>query len=121
MTAARTPAAQQWPGEWMRGVLALCVLGVVGEGETYGYAIAGRLAEAGLGAVRGGTLYPILTRLEAEHLVTSRWVAGDAGPGRKFFSITEAGRTHLAERADQWATFAERAATLLPTRGGASR
>ena len=40
-------AAQQWPGEWMRGVLSLCVLAVVAEEETYGYAVAQRLHEAG--------------------------------------------------------------------------
>ena len=50
----------RWPGEWMRGVLSLCVLRVVADGPTYGYAIAARLAEAGLGSVKGGTLYPIL-------------------------------------------------------------
>ena len=58
---------QQWPGEWMRGVLSLCVLRVVADGPTYGYAIAARLADVGLGPVKGGTLYPILTRLESFH------------------------------------------------------
>ncbi|MGY1718147.1 MULTISPECIES: PadR family transcriptional regulator [unclassified Blastococcus] len=103
----------RWPGEWMRGVLSLCVLRVVADGPTYGYAIAARLAEAGLGSVKGGTLYPILTRLETEGLVSSSWEAGDGGPGRKFFTLTTAGEQALRERADQWRTFTERAAGLL--------
>ena len=103
----------RWPGEWMRGVLSLCVLRVVADGPTYGYAIAARLAEAGLGSVKGGTLYPILTRLETEGLVCSSWEAGDGGPGRKFFTLTTAGEQALRERADQWRTFTERAAGLL--------
>jgi PadR family transcriptional regulator len=73
-------ADDRWPGEWMRGVLSLRVLRVlrvVADGPTYGYAIAGRLADAGLGSVKGGTVYPILTRLEAEGLVASAWEAGD--------------------------------------------
>jgi PadR family transcriptional regulator len=97
----------------MRGVLSLCVLRVVADGPTYGYAIAGRLAEAGLGAVKGGTLYPILTRLEAEGLVTSSWQAGDGGPGRKFFTLTDAGARALDERSEQWQIFTQRAAGLL--------
>jgi PadR family transcriptional regulator, regulatory protein PadR len=105
--------AERWPGEWMRGVLSLCVLAVVAEGSTYGYAIAARLHEAGLGTVKGGTLYPILTRLETEGLVTSAWRDGDGGPGRKFFTLTAAGEQALRERADQWRVFTERAAGLL--------
>lgn len=97
----------------MRGVLSLCVLRVVADGPTYGYAIAGRLADAGLGAVKGGTLYPILTRLETDGLVTSSWEAGDGGPGRKFFSLTDAGAQSLAERTGQWQVFTQRAAALL--------
>ncbi|WP_432545752.1 PadR family transcriptional regulator [Kineococcus sp. SYSU DK004] len=113
-----TPDAP-WPAEWMRGVLSLCVLGVVAEGRTYGYAVATRLARAGLGAVKGGTLYPVLGRLEADGFVTSSWGAGDGGPGRKFFDVTDAGRRHLAERAGAWRTFTSRAASLLPEGDGA--
>lgn len=105
-----------WPAEWLRGVLSLCVLAVVAEGETYGYAISSRLQEAGLGVVKGGTLYPILGRLEADGLVTSSWSAGEGGPGRKNFTTTPAGRLALAERSQQWEVFTERAAGLLPTR-----
>ncbi|WP_328476460.1 PadR family transcriptional regulator [Actinoplanes sp. NBC_00393] len=95
----------RWPAEWLRGALGLCVLGVLAGGPTYGYAISRRLAEAGLGAVQGGTLYPLLARLEKDGLVESSWQAGDAGPGRKYFALTEAGRAELAERSRQWERF----------------
>lgn len=104
---------RQWPPEWMRGVLSLCVLAVVADGETYGYVIAQRLHAAGLGTVKGGTLYPILTRLEQDGLVTSRWEAGDAGPGRKYFAVTPQGAAALRERADDWTTFTGRATALI--------
>lgn len=104
---------QQWPGEWMRGVLSLCVLAVVAEQETYGYAIAQRLQAAGLGKVKGGTLYPVLTRLEQEGLLTAGWREGDGGPGRKFFAATPSGRAALRERTDDWLTFTGRATALL--------
>lgn len=108
---------QRWPGEWLRGVLSLCVLAVVAEHETYGYAVAQRLQEAGLGVVKGGTLYPVLARLEHEGLLVSCWREGDGGPGRKFFAVTGAGRVALAERARDWTSFADRAAGLLGLTG----
>ncbi|MGY1690084.1 PadR family transcriptional regulator [Geodermatophilus sp. SYSU D01105] len=108
-------AEERWPGEWLRGVLSLCVLRVVADGPTYGYAIAARLQESGLGVVKGGTLYPILTRLEGEGLVTSAWAAGEHGPGRKFFTLTPQGADALRSRTEQWQVFTERATGLLLT------
>jgi PadR family transcriptional regulator PadR len=92
----------------------LCVLAVIAEEETYGYAIAQRLQAGGLGVVKGGTLYPVLNRLEQDGLVTSSWRDGVSGPGRKFFAATTAGRAYLAERTTAWRTFTEQAAALLP-------
>ena len=102
------------PTEWLRAVLPLATLAIVAEEETYGYAVGQRLQAAGLGSVKGGTLYPILNRLEAEELLTSSWREGVGGPGSKFFAITEQGRSHLHGRATAWASFTERAAGLLP-------
>lgn len=105
-----------WPSDWMRSILSLAVLAVVAEGETYGYAVAQRLQQAGLGTVKGGTLYPALTRLEEDGLLASNWQAGDGGPGRKYFAITPDGLAELHRRADDWTTFTEQAARLLPSR-----
>jgi PadR family transcriptional regulator PadR len=105
----------RWPSEWLRGVLELCVLGVLADGPTYGYAIGQRLEEAGLGAVKGGTLYPLLARLEADALVESAWHAGDGGPGRKYFTVTRAGRARLRERARLWRDFGRATGALLPS------
>jgi PadR family transcriptional regulator, regulatory protein PadR len=99
----------------MRAVLPLCVLALVADEESYGYAIAQRLQTAGIGSVKGGTLYPVLNRLEHDGLVTSSWREGDGGPGRKFFAATDRGRTHLAERTAAWHLFTERAGALLPS------
>ena len=103
-----------WPTEWLRALLPLCVLAVVAEEETYGYAIAQRLQAGGLGTIKGGTLYPVLNRLEQDGLVTSSWREGVGGPGRKFFAVTATGRAHLAERTAAWTSVTEQAAALLP-------
>jgi PadR family transcriptional regulator PadR len=102
--------------EWLRGVLELCVLRTLAGGPTYGYAIAAELAEAGFGDIKGGTLYPLLGRLERDALVTVEWRAGEGGPGRKYFALTAAGRAALEEGAAQWHAFATTVDThLSPT------
>ena len=102
------------PTEWLRAVLPLVVLAAVADGETYGYAVAQQLKTAGLGTVKGGTLYPILNRLQDDGLLTSSWREGAGGPGRKFFTLTQIGREHLTRRTAAWRDFTERAAGLLP-------
>src|SRR5512142_1693960 len=98
-------AEPEWPAQWLRGVLELCVLALVCQQETYGYAIAQQLGEAGLGRIKGGTLYPILLRLEEDELITAQWREGEAGPGRKFFRATGRGHRELRDRTARWAAF----------------
>ncbi len=94
-------------------MLGVCVLQVLAEGETYGYAIAARLAEAGLGTVKGGTLYPLLTRFEDQGLVDVQWKAGEAGPGRKYYRLTDAGWLAWRSQTREWLTFAELTMTFI--------
>ena len=96
-----------WPTEWLRGALGVCVLHVIADGPTYGYAIASELADAGLGSVKGGTLYPLLGRLEEAGLVTVEWRAGDGGPGRKFYALTATGREEHLRQAADWLAFTD--------------
>lgn len=91
----------------------MCVLKVLDAGPTYGYAIATALEGAGLGTVKGGTLYPLLTRFESAQLVTTEWKAGDGGPGRKYFSLTDAGRDELRQQTADWQAFTSQTLTHL--------
>lgn len=97
--------SEQWPSEWLRGVLGVCVLRILLDGPSYGYAITRRLEEAGLGTVKGGTLYPLLTRLEEAGYVVVEWRPGEGGPGRKFFALTGQGRIQAQEQAARWVDF----------------
>ena len=101
------------PSEWLRGVLELCVLRVMADGPTYGYAIAAELAAAGFGDIKGGTLYPLLARLEKNALVSVEWRPGEGGPGRKYFPLTSAGRDQLDAGLAQWHVFSTRVADHL--------
>lgn len=107
--------ASPWPSDWLRGVLGIAVLAVLSKGPTYGYAIATDLAAAGLGAVKGGTLYPLLGRLEDAGHVEVEWRPGDGGPGRKFYTLTDSGRTHALDQAHAWSEFVTTTQALTST------
>ena len=101
------PAGGEWPSDWLRATLGLFVLRALEAGPSYGYAIIGDLEQHGLGMIKGGTLYPLLTRYEAAGLVVTEWRPGEAGPGRKYFALTEHGRTELERLRLEWARFTE--------------
>ena len=94
-----------WPSEWLRGLLTLAVLRVLADGPTYGYEIAARLEEGGFGVIKGGSLYPLLSRLEVAGHVSTEWREGQGGPGRKYFLLTDQGREEFARQAQQWRHF----------------
>jgi PadR family transcriptional regulator PadR len=60
-----------------------------------------------------GTIYPILTRLKAEGLLTSEWVEAEAGHPRKYYSLTTAGRRRLRHMAESWMDFSRGLGNLL--------
>ncbi len=81
------------------------VLGILAEGDLYGYAILKRVSELSGGGMQwtDGMLYPLLHRLERLGHVSSSWGVSEAGRRRKHYAITAAGRQVLAERQEQWA------------------
>lgn len=97
--------AKQWSSDWMRAALGLCVLRTLATGPTYGYAIAAALEENGFGMIKGGTLYPLLTRCEAAGWIAVEWRVGAGGPERKYLSLTNAGRDELATQTANWRDF----------------
>ena len=107
------PVGGEWPSDWLRATLGLFVLRALEAGPSYGYAIIGDLEQHGLGTIKGGTLYPLLTRYEAAGLVVTEWRPGEAGPGRKYFALTKHGRTDLERLRLEWARFAEISNTYL--------
>lgn len=105
-----------WPAPWVRAALELAILGSLGGGPLHGYALAQSLQERGFGLLRGGSLYPVLARLEAEGHVRAAWVEGTGGPGRKDYTLTRTGREHLTEGLGAW-----RRLTDELTEGGGAR
>ncbi len=114
---------EPWPSDWNRASLGLCTLQALAGGPTYGYAIITALEKAGLGTFKGGTLYPLLARFETAGWVDIEWRPGESGPGRKYFSLTSAGRGELDRQHQQWLTFtaSTTAFLALPTDQGVSQ
>jgi PadR family transcriptional regulator PadR len=83
------------------GLVGLVLLAVLAESDEdlYGYEIAKRLANAneGTSIFKEGTIYPVLRALSAGNLLTSRIVPSYSGPPRRYYRITEQGRSVLAE------------------------
>ncbi|MFD7846974.1 PadR family transcriptional regulator [Nocardia sp. NPDC059764] len=86
----------------LKGTLEGCVLEIIGNQETYGYAITRRLNELGFVDVIEGTVYAILVRLEKNGLVDVSKRPSEVGPPRKFYSLNEAGRKELATFWVKW-------------------
>jgi len=91
--------------QWLRGALDLCILALLATGESYGYELSQRLQAAGVGAIQGGTLYPVLLRLQRAGLLTASWREGEAGPARKYYAISPEGRAMLSGVIGEWSAF----------------
>jgi len=94
-----------------KGALDLCVLALLSRGDSYAYEIASRLAEAiGMGE---GTIYPLMRRMQGDGLVETYLVESSAGPSRKYYRLTDAGRRSLSAQKDAWRTFAGAVESIL--------
>ena len=80
------------------------VLAIVAEGESHGYAILKRVAALSSGNLQwtDGMLYPLLHRLEKLGFIAGRWGVPVQGRKRKYYRITDPGRTELAVQRRQW-------------------
>ena len=80
------------------------VLAILADGDSYGYAIIKRVGELSGGHLQwtDGMLYPVLHRLERLGYVEARWATAETGRRRRYYRITEAGRSHLKTQRRQW-------------------
>jgi PadR family transcriptional regulator PadR len=84
-----------------KGVLELCILSILSQGEAYPTEIIEKLKETKLVVVEG-TLYPLLTRLKNTGLLSYRWEESSSGPPRKYYFLTEIGQNYLNELQLSW-------------------
>ena len=99
-------ANKKFKKELNAGTVALVLLGVLAQAREplYGYQIAKQIEDSGedVSMMKQGSLYPVLRSLERSGLLTSRVEPSASGPPRRYYCITESGRTTLSHWADIW-------------------
>ena len=89
----------------LQGTLDLMVLKTLESmGPLHGYGIARRIEQVSGNSLtlNQGTIYPAMLRLEQRGWVTSKWGTSEVNRRAKFYSLTKAGRRHLADQATEW-------------------
>lgn len=84
-----------------KGVLELCVLSIISDGEAYPSDIISKLKGSELIVVEG-TLYPLLNRLKDAGLLEYNWQESKQGPPRKYYKITNLGSMFLDNLFETW-------------------
>ncbi|MCG9793071.1 PadR family transcriptional regulator [Flavobacterium algicola] len=101
-----------------KGVLEFCILSVLKEKDAYTSEILDTLKNAKLLVVEG-TIYPLLTRLKNDGLLSYRWEESTSGPPRKYYGLTPEGQTFLNELNGTWTELSD-AVTLITNKNTAS-
>lgn len=93
--------AENTQTQMRKGILEYCVLLIISRGEIYASDIIAELKRAKLLVVEG-TLYPLLTRLKNNGLLSYNWVESTSGPPRKYYVLTPEGRQILTQLDTTW-------------------
>lgn len=84
-----------------KGLLTACLLLLAGEESAHGWILGERLEAFRLDPRTPSALYKAMQALEKAGLVGAVWSPGHAGPARRTYRLTDAGRCRLAECADE--------------------
>jgi PadR family transcriptional regulator PadR len=93
--------AENTQTQMRKGILEYCILSIISRGEIYASDIISELKKAELLVVEG-TLYPLLTRLKNNGLLSYIWKESTSGPPRKYYQITSEGMEVLKRLDVTW-------------------
>ncbi|MFZ0324645.1 MAG: PadR family transcriptional regulator [Actinomycetes bacterium] len=96
-----------------RGALEFCVLALLRDDERYAVDLVRELGAADGLVTSEGTLYPLLSRLRRDGLVTTTWRESEAGPPRRYYRLTQDGNAALSSFAQDWARFRDAVDALI--------
>jgi PadR family transcriptional regulator, regulatory protein PadR len=88
-----------------RGTVEYCVLALLRDRPRYGFDLVRTLGEADGLVTSEGTIYPLLSRLRRDGLVTTAWHESPSGPPRRYYELTLAGHQALELFATEWDRF----------------
>lgn len=84
-----------------KGLLELAVLRLISRREVYAADILAELSSTEF-STQEGTLYPLLSRLCLENLVSYEWAESAGGPPRKYYSLAQKGKQQLDDLMHYW-------------------
>lgn len=104
---------------FVSGSIPLLVMKLLEDGDLYGYQMIEELRRRSDDTfhLKAGTLYPLLHGLEEKGLVTAYEGEAAAGKPRRYYRLTDQGRTALREKEDAWDLYARAVGRVL--KGGA--
>lgn len=97
----------------LKGILDGCVLTIIEQSPVYGYELSQKLQEAGLEDISEGTIYPVLLRLQKNGYIHGEMKPSPSGPNRKYYFLTEEGKTALHTIIEEWQQLASPVNFLL--------
>lgn len=88
----------------LQGTLDLLILRTLATGERHGLGIARRIAQVTRGAfaVKPGSLFPALHRMEEAGWLASSWGESENNRRARYYRLTSAGRRQLKAETDEW-------------------
>lgn len=89
--------------QFKKGVLELCVLVLLDKQDRYGYELVQKISERI--DISEGSVYPLLRRLKKEGYFTTYLKESSEGPPRKYYKLTDTGRTFLYKSLQEWKEF----------------
>lgn len=91
-----------WSVQLRKGLVELCVMAALRDGEAYGYQIVQRLGRIDCLGGTESTIYPILARLARDSLLCVRAGPSPTGPPRRYYRLTPLGFARLREMETTW-------------------
>jgi len=97
--------------QFKKGVLNLCVLVLLDKQDRYGYELVQKISDQI--SISEGSVYPLLRRLTKEGYFTTYLQESTEGPPRKYYKLTDLGRTYLHAQLNEWNCFTHGVNTLI--------
>lgn len=110
---AETLNLSNWSTQLRKGLLELCIVNIVNQGDMYGYDLVKRLASIQGLVVSEGTVYPLLSRLKSAGILKTYLQESESGPARKYYSLTPAGKKLVGLMNRHWAHLIEGVSGLI--------
>jgi PadR family transcriptional regulator PadR len=97
--------------QFKKGALELCVLAQLSSNDKYGYELTETISENL--SVAAGTLYLILKRLKDSGYLETYLVESQSGPARKYYHLTDEGRSYKENLKADWLDFVKKVGELI--------